>query len=115
MWLTSARDIAIIVLAFESLVIGGLLIFLLYQIWRLVRLLQTEIKPLLDNANETLNTMRGTTSFVSENVVNPVVRVYSAMAGVNGVLRAFVKPGKSRPPQPTAAKSAKEQDSEGTQ
>ena len=46
MWLSAARDVAIILLAFESLVIGGLLVFLLFEIRRLVRLLEEEIKPL---------------------------------------------------------------------
>lgn len=96
MWLSAARDIAIIVLAIESLVIGGLLIFLLYQIWRLVSLLRSEIKPLLDSANATADTVRGTTGFVSENVVKPVVRVRAFVAGVDGAVKALVKPRRAR-------------------
>lgn len=96
MWLSTVRDGAIILLAIESLVIGGLLVLLVWQIWRLVRLLEKEIKPLLDSANDTVNTMRGTTTFVSENVVSPVVRVHSWIAGVRGGIGAFLRPRRSR-------------------
>ena len=89
MWLSAARDVAIIVLAFESLVVGALLIVLLFQVRSLVKLLQEEIKPLLESANETVNTMRGTTSFVSENVVSPVVRIHSVLAGVRGGIKTL--------------------------
>jgi hypothetical protein len=89
MWLSGARDVAIILLAFESLLIGGLLVFLLFEIRRLVRLLEEEIKPLLGSVRETADTVRGTTSFVSENVVSPVVRVHSFFAGIGGTARAL--------------------------
>ena len=96
MWLPTVRDIAIILLAVESLIIGGLLVALTWQIWRLVRMLETEIKPLLDSANDTMNTMRGTTDFVSENVVDPVVRIHSLIAGVKGGINALFKPMRAR-------------------
>ena len=92
MWLPTVRDIAIILLAVESLVIGGLLVALTWQVWRLVRMLETEIRPLLDSANDTMNTMRGTTDFVSENVVEPVVRIHSLIAGIKGGVKALFKP-----------------------
>ncbi len=91
MWLSAVRDVAIIILAFESLIVGALLIVLLFQVRSLIRLVQEEIKPLLDSASETMNTMRGTTSFVSENVVSPVVRLYSLLAGLNGGVKALFK------------------------
>ena len=63
MVLSVLRDGAIILLAIESLIIGGLLVLLVWQVWRLVRLLEKEVKPLLDSANDTVSTMRGTTAF----------------------------------------------------
>ena len=68
------RDIAIIIIAFQSIVIGGLLALLVWQIWRLVKTLQTEIKPIIQDTQTTVSTVRGTATFVSENVVNPVVK-----------------------------------------
>lgn len=96
MWLSAARDVAIILLAFESLVIGGLLVFLLFEIRKLVKLLEEEIKPLLGSVQETANTVRGTTSFVSENVVSPVVRVHSFFAGVTGTAKALFRTRRER-------------------
>ena len=103
MWLPNVRDIAIILLAVESLVIGGLLVVLTWQIWRLVKMLETEIRPLLDSANDTVNTMRGTTDFVSENVVEPVVRIHSLVAGIKGGMKALFKPLGARAGKPPSA------------
>ncbi len=45
------------------------------------KLLNDEVTPLLGSAQETLNTVRGTTSFVSESTVRPIIRVYGVVAG----------------------------------
>jgi hypothetical protein len=81
------RDAAIIFVAFETLLIGILLIILMVQVQSLVALLRDEIKPMLEAANETLATVRGTTQFVSHNVVSPVIKWSGYMAG----LRRMVK------------------------
>jgi len=75
------RDIAIIIIAFQSIVIGGLLALLVWQIWRLVKTLQTEIKPIIQDTQTTVSTVRGTATFVSDNVVNPVVKTSGKVAG----------------------------------
>ena len=76
------RDVAIIFLAFLSVVIGAMLVALLYQVTMLTLLLRDEIKPLLESVNETMNTVRGTTVFMSENVVEPTIKVASTLSGV---------------------------------
>ncbi len=80
------RDIVIIFMAVESLVIGLVLIILIVQLAQLTTLLRNEVKPILDSTNETLGTVRGTTAFLSDNLVKPVVRVNSAVAALR---RAF--------------------------
>lgn len=84
--MTEVRDLAIILLAVESLVIGVMLIILIWEIRNLAKLLREEIKPILDSADETARTVRGTTVFVSDTLINPVVRVSSFVAGVRQVL-----------------------------
>lgn len=84
------RDVAIIVLAIESIIVGVVLIFLVFQINSLIRLLKEEIKPLLDSANETASTLRGTTTFISDKVVNPVVSVSSYLSGAEQAVKALV-------------------------
>lgn len=82
MILGSLRDIAIIFLALESIVTLTLLSILIWQIWRLIKMLQTEILPVIRDAQDTVGTVRGTTTFVSENVVQPVVNTGSKVAGI---------------------------------
>ncbi len=81
-----ARDLAIILVAFLSAAISIMVILLLYQVTMLTLLLRDEIKPLLISINETMNTLRGTAAFMSDNVVQPTIKVASAFAGVQ---RAF--------------------------
>lgn len=80
------RDIFIIFMALESLVIGVALVVLIIQIASLINLLNNEIKPILDATNETIATLRGTTEFLSENVVEPVVKLNSYLAGLTKAL-----------------------------
>jgi len=89
------RDLFIIALALESFVIGLVLLVLVIQVTRLVDLLQNEIRPILDSTNQTVSTLRGTTVFMSENVISPVVRLSSYVAGVRRaweVLTGFRRP-----------------------
>jgi hypothetical protein len=75
MGLADVRDIAIVILAVESIVVGILLILLLWQLRSLTRLLQEEVKPMLDALQETIGTVKGTTSLVSETIVSPAVKI----------------------------------------
>lgn len=74
------RDIFIILMALESLLIGLALTILIIQIARLTNLLENEVKPILDSTNETISTLRGTTKFLSDNLVEPVIRLNEILA-----------------------------------
>jgi len=75
-------DISIILLAVVMIVIGLLLLVLIYQLALLTKMLNEEIKPLLQNLQETASTARGTTVFLSEHVVQPVIGAAGTMAGL---------------------------------
>jgi len=63
------------------------------------RTLAEDVKPLLDNANRTANTVRGTTAFLSDNAVKPVVRAYGLFAGTRraiGVLSGLSGRGRKK-------------------
>ena len=94
MWLVAVRDIAILLLAVESVVIGVLLALMLIQLRRLVRLLRDEIAPILDSASETVNTVQSTAGFVSQNLVNPLIKVSSYSAGTLQALRSLLFVGR---------------------
>lgn len=69
------RDIFIILMAFISLLIGLVLVILIVQIAELTNLLKTQIKPVIESANETVSNLRGTTEFLGKNMVEPVVKL----------------------------------------
>ena len=79
------RDIFIIFLAFESLIVGAALVILIIQVAGLINLLQNEVRPILKSTSETVNTLRGTTEFLSENLVDPVIKLNSSLAGMRRV------------------------------
>lgn len=80
------RDIFIIVVAFETLVVGIALIVLLVQLASLINLLQNEVRPIIQDTSETVRTLRGTTAFLSESVVDPVIKLNGYLASIQRVL-----------------------------
>jgi len=80
------RDIFIIFMALESLLIGVALIVLIVQFASLINLLQNEVRPILDATNETVNHLRGTAEFLGENVVEPVIKLNGYLAGLQRML-----------------------------
>jgi len=93
------RDVFIIFMALESILTGLALVILMVQLARLINLLQNEIKPILDSTNETVSNLRGTTVFLSDHLVGPVLKLNEYLAGftqfiqVVGLMR---KPSKSK-------------------
>lgn len=75
------RDLVIIAFALEILVVGVALIVVAVQLARLLHLLRHEIKPILEQASDTIGALRGTARLVSENVAAPVVKLSGALAG----------------------------------
>jgi len=77
------RDLVIIFIALEGILIILGLAVLTLQVARLVNLLQTEVKPILENTQETVKAARGTVEFMSDNVAEPVIRVSGFFAGLS--------------------------------
>ena len=107
------RDVSIIVLAIESIVIGIVLAILLLELRELSRLLREEVKPMLDSTQETMTTVNNTSKFVSKRVSAPIVAVSSFAAGarqtVISLRKGVFKPasgsksGNPLPPSPPPA------------
>ncbi|HML23613.1 MAG TPA: hypothetical protein PKD09_18295 [Aggregatilinea sp.] len=89
-WVGIIRDIFIIVLAMEGMLMGIALIVLVVQLAALINLLQNEVQPIVDNATETVTTVRGTAQFMSQNLVEPVIKASAVAAGVSGLLREVI-------------------------
>ncbi|MDX1662410.1 MAG: hypothetical protein R3272_01375 [Candidatus Promineifilaceae bacterium] len=94
----AVRDVFIIALVLESCIFGVILVIMLVMITRLVNMLEYEIKPILEKTNETVGMVRGTTSFVGQNVVGPVTKATALAAGVRRGLKVlFGDPGRNLP------------------
>jgi hypothetical protein len=86
---TRIRDIFIILMALEFLVVGAALIILIIQLASLINLLQNEVKPILDSTKETSQTLRGTALFLSDNLVEPVIKLSGYVASMQRMLSLF--------------------------
>lgn len=93
------RDIVIIMTAliaiFMSIAIGVLLVILIYRVQELIHFLRGELVPLLKTVQqsvtavqETANTVRGTTTFVSDKAVQPVIKAASFVSGIQQMAKA---------------------------
>ncbi|PJF25461.1 MAG: hypothetical protein CUN53_12675 [Phototrophicales bacterium] len=76
------RDMVIIFLALEGALIILSLAVLILQIARLIAMIQTEIKPILENTQETVRTAKGTVEFMSENITQPMIRAGGFMTAL---------------------------------
>ncbi len=92
------KDISIIVLALESIVVLLLLGVVVGMVWWLIQTLEKKITPILDttnetvsNVSETVNTVRGTATFMSDTVVSPVIKVVSYASGVKRAIKTLTK------------------------
>jgi ABC-type spermidine/putrescine transport system permease subunit II len=85
------RDLFIIVLALESIVVGIILVILIYQLIVLTNMLRDELKPMIDSTQETLNTVRGTATFVSENVTRPAIKASGYISGIGRSIRVLIR------------------------
>jgi hypothetical protein len=96
------RDIAIVFVAVVTFLIGLALIVLLFQLQVLIQVLRDEIQPLLRSVNDTASTLRGTTEFVSHNMVTPIIKASGVLAGVRRVIADAVGVVKATRPRTVA-------------
>lgn len=92
------RDIMIVFLGVGVFIIILLLIaliviiaYLVIKINDLVQLLDREIKPVLAKLQETVGTVRGTTTFISDYAVQPVITTASTVSGIKAIFRALFR------------------------
>ena len=83
------RDLFIIFMALESLVIGIALVVLIVQLSTLINLLQNEIRPIINSTSDTVNTLKGTATFISDNLSEPVIKLNQIMAMIKQFLNVL--------------------------
>lgn len=83
------RDIFIIFMALEFLVLGLALMVLILQLATIINLLQNEVKPILESTIETANTLRGTAIFLSDNLSDPVIYLNQYIAALRRLMQTI--------------------------
>lgn len=83
------RDIFLVLLALEMLFVGIAMVILIIQMASLTSMLQNEIKPMINSTTDTVNTLRGTVRFLSNNFTEPVIRMNQTLASLNKLLELF--------------------------
>jgi hypothetical protein len=66
------------------------MVILIVQLSSLINLLQNEIRPIINSTSETVNTLKGTAKFLSNNLADPVIKLnqYAVM------IKRIFKPAK---------------------
>jgi len=92
------RDIVIIFLGLGTflilicvIIMIVMLTYLILKTNDLVHLIDREVRPLLYNIQETTYTLRGTTTFLSDKAVQPVIATVSSIAAVKAIFRSLFR------------------------
>ncbi len=96
---TKIRDISIVLFVLGSIMIGITSVILVVQLAILINLLQNEMRPILKTTKETVNNVKGTVEFLSDHMVEPVIKTNSNIAGIARIvtiLRSGFKKRKGR-------------------
>jgi predicted PurR-regulated permease PerM len=88
------RDLITIVLSIQLILIVVAVAIVIVQVARFVNLLRSEVKPIAEDAQQTLRTARATTEFVSKNTVAPIIQTKSFFAGLVAFLREIILLGR---------------------
>ena len=90
-WLPNLRDTSIIYVSLFMCVGAILFIVTTALIGLIAFMIRDHIVPALEKADETIQTVRGTTTFVSESVVAPIIKVAGAAAGARAMIQTLMR------------------------
>jgi len=85
------RDLMLIVLAVQGILIVTAVAVVIVQVARFVNLLRSEVKPITDDTREAINNVRVTTHVVRKGALEPLLVVNGFFAGLLAFLREFFK------------------------
>lgn len=90
------RDIFIIILGIQSLILGLLLIavlvalvYLALKLYGLVRFAEDEVRPMLQRIDDLVRHIHSRSVFVSDVAVKPVLEIVGVAAAAKSILRSF--------------------------
>ncbi len=90
------RDIAVIFIVVLLLVVTILLAGITAALVYLVMQIKDRVIPMLEELIGTVKRLRGTTDFVTEEAVKPIINVASTVAGVRAMAKTFTEKPKKK-------------------
>jgi hypothetical protein len=112
------RDIAFVVMALETLIVMVLILIIVVLLVITIVLIYDRVIPALEQLNraintvaDTVHTVRGTTTFVGEKVVSPLIEVSSYAAGAARIVKGILDlwPWKKQANQETETAATEQQ------
>lgn len=96
--LEATRDIVIIIWGILGILAFVFLILLIYTLWRGVRgllgdvrvVMNEDMRPIIATSRESINNVTGTTRFLSDTIVQPIIRLYGIINGFRRGLSVFL-------------------------
>lgn len=92
------RDIFIILLGIQSIIIGLLMIvavvaiiYVALKMYDLTQFVQNELRPMLQRADDAVRTFHSRSVFISDAAVKPVIEVMSFASAVKGIIKTFTR------------------------
>jgi hypothetical protein len=108
-WLVYVKD-ASIIYASLFMCVGAIVFIVLTGLIAIIAFtIRDKISPALDKANDTLQTVKGTATFVSESVVAPIIKTAGAAAGAKAMVQTLLR---RNPPKPKAEEKQEEKKEE---
>jgi hypothetical protein len=83
--------IGIFVLIFLLILLLVILTYLVLKLNDLTQLITREVKPMLITIQNSLNTVNGTTNFISDNAVKPVISTVSSFAAAKAMVKTLFR------------------------
>jgi hypothetical protein len=100
-WLIAVRDVSVIYTAL-FLCVGAILFIVMTALLAFIAfLIRDRIVPVIEKVDETVKTVSGTTTFVSESVVSPIIKTAGAAAGARAMVQTLMR---RKPPAPEGGK-----------
>lgn len=90
------RDIAVIFIVLLLLIVTILLAGITAGLLYLIMQIKDRVIPALEELSATLKRVRGTTDFVTEEAVKPIITVASTIAGVRAMAKTFTEKPKKK-------------------
>ena len=84
------RDFMIIILTIEAIIIGITIIIASIQITKYIRLIQEDIRPIMEQTSETITTIQETVHLIQSNAIKPLAKVFGNYKKFTSLLSIFI-------------------------